>query len=478
MFHQKVVSLQQKSGKIMYQKPTRTNQQSMFFTLEDQLNHKHPLYLLANEIDWEKFEDKFKSLYSQENGRPCVPIRRMVGLQILKHMRDISDESIVEQWQENVYYQYFCGEQELAVGEPCAATELVEFRKRIGTEGMELILKESIRVNNDHDQDDTGFIDSTVQEKNVTYPTDAKLTKKVIDRCKKLSEELDLPVRQSYKRVLKDLARDQRFRNHPKNKKKALKADRKMKTIAGRLLRELERNLTSRGLHEVYAGDISLWWRVLTQQKNDKNKVYSIHEPEVQCISKGKEHKKYEFGNKVSVVRTVGGLIIGAMSFRNEYDGHTIDPALQQVERLTGRRLKVLAGDRGYKGQKMSGTTRVVIPDTPKATDSYYKRRKKHDLFCKRAGIEPVIGHLKSDHRLSRNFYKGVFGDEINIMLSAAAFNFKRAMRLLLRFIFGWIYRCDELDESSHWNIVPRIESFTSYRPEPGRLHLSLGRTF
>ena len=293
-----------------------------------------------------------------------------------------------------------------------------------------------------------------------------------------MSEELDLPVRQSYKRVLKDLARDQRFRNHPKNKKKALKADRKMKTIAGRLLRELERNLTSRGLHEVYAEDISLWWRVLTQQKNDKNKVYSIHEPEVQCISKGKEHKKYEFGNKVSVVRTVGGLIIGAMSFRNEYDGHTIDPALQQVERLTGRRLKVLAGDRGYKGQKMSGTTRVVIPDTPKATDSYYKRRKKHDLFCKRAGIEPVIGHLKSDHRLSRNFYKGVFGDEINIMLSAAAFNFKRAMRLLLRLFWGWIYRCDEQDESSRWNIAPRIESFTSYRLEPVRLHLSRGRAF
>ena len=108
MFHQKVVSLRQKSGKIMYQKPARTNRQSMFFTLEDQLNHKHPLYLLANEIDWEKFEDKFKSLYSQENGRPCVPIRRMVGLHILKHMRDISDESIVEQWQENVYYQKIC----------------------------------------------------------------------------------------------------------------------------------------------------------------------------------------------------------------------------------------------------------------------------------------------------------------------------------------------------------------------------------
>ena len=155
----------------------------MFFTLEDQLNAKHPLYILANKINWEVFEDRFKSLYSQDNGCPCVPIRRMVGLLILKHLRNVSDESVVEQWQENVYYQYFCGEQELCVGAPCSATELVEFRKRIGTEGAELIVKESIRVNSDHDRDDTGFIVSTVQEKNVTFPTDAKLTKKVIKRC-------------------------------------------------------------------------------------------------------------------------------------------------------------------------------------------------------------------------------------------------------------------------------------------------------
>ena len=443
----------------MYQKPVRKNQQSMFFTLEDQLNAQHPLYILANKIDWEMFEDRFKVLYSQDNGCPCVPIRRMVGLLIIKHLRNISDESVVEQWQENVYYQYFCGEQELCVGAPCSSTELVEFRKRIGTEGAELILQESIRVNSDHDKDSTGFIDSTVQEKNVTFPTDAKLTKKVIKRCQKQSEELELPVRQSYKRVLKGLYRDQRFRNHPKNRKKALRADKKVKTIAGRLLRELERNLTMRGLYDDYAQDIALWWRILTQQKNDRDKVYSLHEPEVLCISKGKEHKKYEFGNKVSVVRTWGGLIIGALSFSNEYDGHTIDPALEQVKRLTGKGLKVLAGDRGYRGQKMSGTTKVVIPDSPKANDSYYKRRKKHNLFCKRAGIEPVIGHLKSDYRLGRNFYKGVFGDKVNIMFSAAAYNFKRAMRLFLDFIFGLIIQiCGSLDALRR-NIAPRIES-------------------
>ena len=403
----------------------------MFFNLDSQLNQKHPLYLLANKIDWNLFEDNFKKLYCENNGRPAKPIRRMVGLLILKHMRDVSDEGLVEQWQENIYYQYFCGEQEIQTCAPCTPTELIEFRKRIGESGMELILKESIRVNDDHDDIDKSFIDSTVQEKNITFPTDAKLTKKIIGRCLKINSKLGLPMRQSYKFKMKELARDQRFRNHPKSKKKAAKADRKMKTIAGRLVRELERNLKKEGLLDQFAKEIALYYKVLAQQKNDKDKIYSLHEPDVECISKGKEHKKYEFGNKVSIVRTWNGLIIGALSFRKEYDGHTIDGSLNQVERLVGKRPKLLAGDRGDRGQKQSGSTEVVIPDTPKDSDSYYIKRKKHKLFCKRAGIEPVIGHLKADHRLCRNFYAGLFGDSINVMLSAAAFNFKRAMRFL-----------------------------------------------
>ena len=347
----------------------------------------------------------------------------MVGLLILKHERNVSDESVVEQWQDNIYYQYFCGEQSIQTSAPCTLTELVEFRKRIGEEGVELILKESIRVNDDHDDIDKSFIDSTVQEKNITFPTDAKLTKKFISRCLKINAKLELPLRQSYKREMKGQSRDQRFRNHPKNRKKAQKADHRMKIIAGRLVRELERNLLKEGLLGEFAEEIALYHKVLSQKKDDKDKTYSLHEPEVECISKGKEHKKYEVGNKVSIVRTWGGLIIGALSFRNEYDGHTIDRSLDQVERL--------ASDRGYRGQKQSGITKIMIPDVPKAGDSYYKKQKKHKLFCKRAGIEPIIRHLKADHRLCRNFYTGAFGDNINVMLAAAGFNFKRAMRIL-----------------------------------------------
>ena len=416
----------------MYTIPApRTYQQTLFFDLESQLNQKHPLYMLANKIDWDVFEEAFMGLYCANNVRPARPIHRKVGLLILKYLRKVSDESVVEQWRENIYYQNYCGEQSIQTCAPCTPTELVEFRKRIGEEGLVLILKESIRVNDDHDDIDKSFIDSIVQEKNITFPTDAKLTKKIISRCLKINAKQGLPLRQSYKREMKGLSRDQRFRNHPKNRKKAQKADRRIKTIAGRLVRELERNLFKEGLLGEFAEEIALYYKVLAQNKDDKDKTYSLHEPEVECISKGKEHKKYEFGNKVSIVRTWGGLIIGALSFRNEYDGHTIDRSLDQVERLAGQRPKLLASNRGYRGQKQSDTTKIMIPDVTKAGDSYYKKQQKHKPFCKRAGIEPIIGHLKTVDRLCRNFYAGVFGDNINVMLAAAGFNFKRAMRIL-----------------------------------------------
>ena len=410
-------------------------QPSLFSSLTDQLNPRHPLYLLANKIDWQRFESSFSPLYSSDNGRPAKPIRLMCGLLILKHVRNLSDESVVEQWSENAYYQYFCGMLEFTPSFPCNASELVHFRKRIGEKGMELILSESIRVNqkdDDRDHHDTPFIDSTVQEKNVTYPTDAKLHKKIIRKVLSIVKSLGLPLRQSYTFVLKKIYRDQRFRNHPKNRGKALKADRRLRTIAGRLVRELRRNL--KGNHD-YDSLLDLFERVLSQERNSPGKIYSLHEPEVQCISKGKEHKKYEFGNKVSIIRSITGIILGAKSFRNEYDGHTIEESLLQVERITGKKVRRLAGDRGYRGKKEAGGTQILIPDVPNKKDSYHTRRKKHKLFCKRAGIEPTIAHLKSDFRLGRNFYKGVFGDVINLLLAAAAYNFKRAMRTLLPLI-------------------------------------------
>jgi IS5 family transposase len=403
----------------------RDQQQTSFYTtFEEQLDHSHPLYILANRINWHQFDEALKQYYSENKGAPAKPIRLMVSLLILKHIRNLSDESIVEQWAENAYYQYLSGEEVVAAKQPCVPTELVEFRKRIGESGVELIFKESIRVNGKDGYENDGTTDTTVQEKNITFPTDSKLHKKIIAHCKSIAEKENIDLRQTYTRTVKKLTLLQRFRNHPKNHGKAKKADKKIKTIAGRLVRELERKLPA---VNAYQTELELYKKVLSQKRNDKNKIYSLHETHVQCISKGKEHKQYEFGSKVSIMSTKNSsVIIGAINIpKNDYDAHTLEPAIEQQQRLTGYTLKNNYVDRGYRGVKNVLGTNIIVADNSRNKTAYQKRKLRHG-FRRRAAIEPRIGHLKSDHRLSRNFYKGTFGDNINVMLAAAAMNFKR----------------------------------------------------
>jgi IS5 family transposase len=419
------IYLQNLADFFMLSKKQNTSQLGFYSTFEEQLSRKHPLYILANKIEWKIFEEAFAALYSDE-GRPAKPIRLMVSLLMLKHIRNISDESVVEQWFENIYYQYFSGEKSYACAMPCEASELVHFRNRIGEKGIELILKESIRVNGKDGQQPEGTTDTTVQEKNITYPTDAKLHRKIIRKCVAIADKEEIELRQSYTRTLKKLLMNQRFRNHPKNKGKAKKADKKVKTIAGRLIRELERKLPP-NLHQ---NILSLFKKVLAQKKSDSNKIYSLHEPHTQCISKGKEHKKYEFGSKVSIITTKNtGVIIGALNIeKNIHDSKTLQPALEQQRRLTGITLKNNFVDRGYRGVKEVSGTKIIIADKSAKNRTPYEKQKLRRGFKRRAAIEPKIGHLKQDHRLSRNFYRGIKGDNINVMLAAAGMNFKRMM--------------------------------------------------
>ena len=422
----------------MLSKLSPKTQLGFYSTFEEQLSHSHPLYILANKINWNIFEEAFSKLYSTE-GRPAKSIRLMVSLLMLKHIRNISDESVVEQWFENIYYQYFSGEKSYACGMPCEASELVHFRNRIGDEGIELIFKESIRVNGKDGQQKQATTDTTVQEKNITYPTDNKLHRKIIKKCIAIAREQGIEQRQTYRRILKKLLMDQRFRNHPKNKGKARKADKKVKTIAGRLVRELERKLPP-GLHQTI---LTLFKQVLAQKKTDSNKIYSLHEPHVQCISKGKEHKKYEFGSKVSIITTKNtGVIIGALNIeKNVHDSKTLAPAIEQQQRLTGIILKNNFVDRGYRGVKEVLGTKITIPDTPPKQRTAYEKQQLRKGFKRRAAIEPKIGHLKQDHRLSRNFYKGIKGDNRNVMLAAAALNFKRIMNIYKQMFFDFFIR-------------------------------------
>jgi IS5 family transposase len=430
--------------------------------LKEQLSNRHPLYILADVINWQLFEDSFKKHYKENFGRPAKPIRLMTALLILKHIRNLSDESVVEQWAENAYYQYFSGEQVFTAKAPCEASELVHFRNRIGAEGVELILQESIRINGKGGKEAKASIDTTVQEKNITYPTDSKLHRKIIKKCVTIADKEGIGLRQRYTRTLKKLGVDQRFRNHPKNGAKARKADKKVKTIAGRLVRELQRKLPA----ESYKTDLELFERVLKQKRQDKNKVYSLHEPDVACISKGKEHKKYEFGSKVSIMVTQNsGVIIGALNIvGNDYDGHTLDAALEQQQRLTGHKLNEAFVDRGYRGRKEVLGTTIHTPKTFSSKLTRYRKTKLKEGFTKRAAIEPTIGHLKADHRLSRNFYKGIKGDNINVMLAAAAMNFKRMMNIwkdhILALFLRFVQFIQIITEQPKCNIPLRLSTF------------------
>jgi len=401
-------------------------QLGFYSTFEEQLSHSHPLYKLANQIHWEIFDNAFSKHYSATMGAPAKSIRLMVGLLILKQVRNLSDETVVEQWAENNYFQYVCGEEYYSNQQPCVATELVEFRKRIGEEGFALILQESIRLNGKDSNDDNLSADTTVQEKNITYPTDDKLYKKIIKKCQSIAEKENVVLRQSYTRTLHSLSILQRMKHRKQGEPIARKANKKVKTIAGRLTRELERKLTSESLNR-WGSDLQLFTRVLMQRRGDSDKIYSLHEPNVKCFSKGKEHKKYEFGSKVSILITQRtGVIVGAMNFeQNMHDSKTLPAVLEQYKQLTGRQAKNIYVDRGYKGPRVIEETNIQIPRPQKNITQ--TKRKRHK---RRAAIEPCIGHLKSDYRLSRNFLKGNYGDMVNVMMAAAAMNFKRMMNL------------------------------------------------
>lgn len=409
-------------------------------TLKEQLNPKQELFLLSEAINWLYFEKEFAPFYSKE-GRPAHPIRLMVSLLILKSLYNLSDEQLVEQqWTMNPYFQYFSGFTVIQWGQPCASSDLVHFRKRIGKDGVEKILKHSIDLHGKDSKDKHVSVDTTVQEKNITYPTDAKLHKKIVDKCVSIAKKEGIGLRRSYVRTTKQLVRETYNGHHPKRSKRANSAKRKLKTIAGRLVRELERKLPP----YAYNTTVTMFNQVLSQTKTSKNKVYSLHEPEVYCIAKGKAHKKYEYGCKGSITLTQNtGIIVGAMTFSNNpYDGHTLTEVLAQTNKLTGRYPKTATVDRGYKGVKTIKSTDIIKPSKPVKRDNTYQKKKKRQHCKRRAAIEPIIGHIKHDHRAVRNYLKGVSGDQINFVMAASAFNYKKLMKKL-RAKALWFY--DEL---------------------------------
>jgi IS5 family transposase len=293
-----------------------SSQQTNFLLpgLREQLNPKIGLYRLAETINWDYFESEFSSLYS-EKGRPAKPIRLMTGLLILKSLDNLSDEELVQRWVQNPYYQFFCGESEFKWSLPVDSSDLTYFRKRLGKDEVKKIFAQSVAIHGEAALEEEVLIDSTVQEKNITYPVDSKQHVKIINTCAKIAKKSGVKQRRSYLRNLGKLRYALRGGTTKEASKRRRKAARTLKTIAGRVVRELERKLSKEDLVK-YQDKLDVFKKFLSQERHSKNKIYSLHKPEVVCHSKGKAHKKYEFGAKASIFTTAtSGIVVGVESF-------------------------------------------------------------------------------------------------------------------------------------------------------------------
>lgn len=394
--------------------------------LEHLLDQRNTLYRLANRLPWSSLEASLDKYYS-EVGRPALPIRLMAGLLLLKQLENLSDERVCAAWEQNPYMQYFCGEHYFQWKLPCEPSELVHFRKRIGQSGVDQILKMTLSLHADKIEKESDVVaDTTVQEADVQFPTDTRLHVSCIKKLWRMGDAEGVRWRRRYTRTVPALLACLRTRSNRLVKQRK-KSRRKIKTIAGRLQRDFERLLATDTL-KFYQSELVAISRILNQKRHDKNKVYSLHDPDVLCIAKGKAHKKYEFGRKASIAMLRdSGVIVSAVSFEeNLYDGDTLEPTLARGTELCGKTFDNAYVDRGYRGRSHVGETRIIIPGKPDRRQSYYKQRKQRKRNGRRAAIEPVIGHLKSDHRLARCFLKEAAGAGLNLSLSAAAWNLKK----------------------------------------------------
>jgi len=403
------------------------------------LNPDHPLVALARKIDWPRFDAAFVECYCPDTGAPAKAIRLLVGLHFLKHTFNESDESVLERWLENPYWQYFCGFTTMQHELPLHPTSLVKWRKRVGVEKLAELLKETIALAVREKEVSPRElkqvnVDTTVQEKNITHPTDLKLYYKAIVKLGRAARQRGIRLRQTYVRVAKHAAIKASRYAHAKQFRRMRRKLRFLRARLGRLLRDIERKVAhpDPSLAEL----LELCWRLHRQEPRDRRKLYSLDEPEVMCISKGKAHKRYEFGQKISVATANRGNWVLSVSLcpENPYDGHTLAAELASVEENTGVPVTDAYVDKGYRGHDYEGDATIHIAGSSHRGLSRTKRKRRR----RRSAIEPIIGHMKSDHRLGRCFLKGLLGDAINAILAAAGLNLRKLLR---RFVFALIFR-------------------------------------
>jgi transposase, IS5 family len=402
--------------------------------LDQIIDLSHSVAKLARAIDWGFLEQQFGVVYSDGSGRPPLPTRLMAGLAILKHMHGLSDEGLSDRWLENPYYQYFCGEEFFCHKLPFDRSSITRWRQRMGEDRLVALLQESlataVRTGAAKPADFTRVIvDTTVQPKAITFPTDAKLLTRARQHLVRLAKQKDVKLRQSYERVGKAaLIRHQRYA-HAKQFKRANRALKTLRTQLGRVLRDIRRKIENdAGLQAAFAPKLALAERVHAQRAKQRGqKIYSLHAPEVECIGKGKAHKPSEFGVKVTIAtpieRCKGGQLVSHIAALpgNPYDGHTLKKVVPDMTRQIGVSLQRIIADAGYRGHNApKGQGLVVYTSGQKrgVTDKIKRELRR------RSAVEPVIGHLKSEHRMDRNHLKGRAGDAANAILAAVGYNF------------------------------------------------------
>ena len=411
--------------------------------LDELVNLSHPLVQLAQHIDWSVFEHGWVGFFPSHRGRPATRPRLVAGLLYLQHTFALSDEAVVWGWVENPYWQLFCGETWFQHQPPIDPSSLTRWRQRIGAEGMEWLLAQTIeaaasaKVIKQHSLDKV-IVDSTVQEKAIAYPTDSKLLNRGRQQLVQLVAETGITLRQNYNRIAPKLAGQIARYAHAKQYRRMRSHLKKLKTLVGRDWRDVSRQLAQvpQHLKPKVTDLLQKVERLLKQQPQDSHKLYSLHAPEVECINKGKSRQPYEFGVKVSVMTThKEGLVVGMRSLPgNPYDGHTLHLALEQAAVLMQQQPKEVFVDLGYRGATVPAGVKVYHRKLRRGITA----RLKRDIR-RRSAIEPVIGHMKNDGRLRRNWLQGTEGDAFHAILCGCGHNLRmilRKLRLLLVLIF------------------------------------------
>ena len=418
--------------------------------LENVIDQRRPLVRLARLIDWPVFDERFGTLYVEGAGRPGLPTRLMVALHLLKHMDALSDEAVCARYLDSPYVQAFCGETYFQHALPLDRSSMTRWRQRVGAARMEVLLAETLAaaeraeaVGDRHYR--RVSIDTTVQPKAVAHPTDSKLLQRGIETLARMARRHGITLRQSYRRVARHAQREAARLHHGGKRREAEARVRKLRTWLGRLARDIARKIDGDAAAKAaFAETLGLVNRLLRQKRSERgaDKLYSLHAPEVECIGKGKAKTRFEFGVKVSVATTNaaapgGQFILGMQSLRgNPYDGHTLAGQIAQAERITGVAIDRAYVDRGYRGHD-ADRPRVFISRRKRGITPTIRRELR-----RRAAIEPVIGHMKTDGHLGRNFLRGADGDAINAILAGVGHNLRLLRRWLIALIcalFTWL---------------------------------------